>query len=272
MRDVFCDIRRDTVRRALCFLPVCIFVLLIVSACANNAQTQDSFQQPYVHSGSRGGLVFVGVSANFSDRDESISTALRDAARKFSFYNSVNGSSIIKGQTGGSVFDDKFTSEYQLQYDKDLDKYIEQLEFDPEKDIFENNNALFVVARVPSGPTMPSASGHSYGSSRPLWIDSPPLEIGGYIAGIGHSDRHNSHRDTVVKSYERAVISIIGSLGSHITGETYSYQGASVFDIGQLTATEMTVSGTINNFYIIESWTDPFKLSVWTLAIAINGN
>ena len=266
MRDV--DIKRDTMRRALCFLPVCICVLLIVSTCAHKEQIQDDFLQPYVHSGSREALVFVGVSVRFSDREESINAALRDAGRKFSLYNSVHGDSIITGRTGGSVFEDKFTSEYQLQYDKDLDKYIEQLEFDPAKDIFENNNALFVIARVPSGPTMPSASGHSFGGSRPLWIDSPPLEIGGYIAGIGHSDRHNSHRDTVVKSYERAVISIIGSLGSRISSETYSYQGASVFDQGHISATEMTVSGTINNFYVIESWTDPLKLSVWTLAIA----
>ena len=217
--------------------------------------------------------MFVGVSGRFSDREESINAALRDAARKFSFYNSVSGNYTMSERTGGSVFDHRFTSDYELHYDTELDKYIEQLEFDPARDIFENNNALFVIARVTSGPTMPSASGHSYENNRPVWVDVPPLVIDGFIAGIGYSDRQSSHRDTVIKSYERAVISIITSMGSRISGEIHSYQDtASAFGAGQSSASEMTVSGTINNFFIIESWTDPVNLSVWTLAIASNSN
>ncbi|MCL2042514.1 MAG: hypothetical protein FWG89_00085 [Treponema sp.] len=261
-------------RRALCFILVCAFGFFAILACLSTAQTQDNdlpdLPQTYQHSGSRGGLVFVGVSVLFSDRQESINNALKDAARKFSFFNSVSGSYSVNEHTGRSIFDDSFISEYQLHYDNDLEKFIEQLEFDPENDIFENNNALFIVARAPSGPVMPLASGHSSGGSRPLWLDSPPVEIGGYSVGIGYSDRHNSHHDTFVKSYEMAVINIIGNKGSYISSETHSYQGASVFDFSESAASEMNVSGTIINFYVIESWTDPLNLSVWTLAIATN--
>jgi hypothetical protein len=151
-------------------------------------------------------LVFIGVSGKLSCHEDTIKAALNDAARQFSFFYSVIGHSINRDHIGVRVFDVLFSSEYQLDYDNDLDKYLEALEYDLSKDVFENNNALFVTTRVNLDIFMPVFRGHSFNRQRPRWIDNPPKEINGFITGVGFSGRLSSYRDAVVRSYERAVI------------------------------------------------------------------
>ena len=217
----------------------------------------------------QGGLVFIGVSPRLSNRETSIQTALEDAARRFSLYNSVNCTVLRRERIGGGIMDFHINRTYTLQYDEDLEKYIEQLEYDPLSDIYENNNALFIVTRVAANTDTPANRGHSSRGERPQWIDSPPSSIGGFITGVGYSTRLTSHADTVIKSYEYAIVGIMENIAIAVNSDHQHYLNSfSAFGFDINISNDLSSSGVLRNFYILESWTNPADLSVWTLAIA----
>jgi hypothetical protein len=264
------------------FFSLMFAVILFAVPCYGNGnrEQQDSIQigesntviQLNQRAGCQSGLIFIGVSPRLTNRDEAVNIAIRDAARKYSFFNSVSSCFVNRDNVGAGVFDIFIDSDYMLQYDNELDKFIEKLEYDLTKDVFENNNAVFVVTRINSAGNMPLFNGYSFTSSRPYWIDSPPSEIDGFIAGVGYSGRLSSHRDTVVRSYERAVIAIIQNIESLISREQLINQNNfSTFGFEVSSLGESRAYGTLENFYIIESWTNPVDLSVWTLALAKKG-
>jgi hypothetical protein len=68
---------------------------------------------------------------------------------------------------------------------------------------------------------------------------------------------------------ERAVIAIIENMESFIRREHYvAHDSYRAFGFEASSSGETRSQGTLNNFYIIESWTDPVNLTVWTLAVA----
>jgi hypothetical protein len=216
-----------------------------------------------------GNLAFTGVSEKLSNREESVQAALKDAARRLSFFNSISGYSVSQEQSRGGTFDFYINSDRHLLYDDKLEEYLDQLIFDPSADVFEFNNAVFVITHVTSDVSMPLFRGHSWKNERPGWIDTPPSEIEGFIAGTGFSSRLSSHSDTVIKSYENAVIGIIENINIRFRGKQQIYQNNSgAFDYYLDSLNETGAIGELKNFYIIESWTDPKNLSVWTLAVA----
>ena len=244
------------------FTLVCAVVLCAVPCYGKGKHEQTTNVQTGV-------LQFTGVSGKLSSREEAIRTALNDAARRLSFFNWVSGNSVDQEQNGGGTFDFNVSSDYSLQYDADIEKFLEELEYDPATGIFENNNAVFVIAYIISDIPMPQFRGHSFGKERPGWVDAPPAEIEGFIAGTGFSSRLSSHSDTVIKSYENAVIGIIKNMNISVSGEQQGYQNnSSAFDFYLDSSNETDAKGELKNFYIIESWTDLKNLSVWTLAVA----
>jgi len=252
------------VRIKVFFTLACAVVLCAIPCYGKGKQEQTNDVQTGV-------LAFTGVSGRLSSREESVQAALKDAARRLSFFYSVSGYSVNQEQSGRGAFDFNVNSDYVLQYDTDIDKFLEELEHDPATGIFENNNAVFVIAYTKSDVPMPPFRGHSFGTERPGWVDAPPAEIEGFIAGTGFSSRLSSHSDTVIKSYENAVIGIIKNTNISVSGQQQSYQNnASMFDFYLDSSNETGAKGELKHFYVIESWTDPKNLSVWTLAIAVN--
>jgi hypothetical protein len=214
--------------------------------------------------------VFIGVSPRLTNHEDAIQTALMDAAQRLSFFISVSGASIMYERAGSGTFGSYVHFDYRLEYDDDLDKFFDILEYDPQNDVFEFNNAVFVITRVKTGISMPAFRGHFIGGDPPHWIFEPPSLIGGFSAGVGFAGPYLSHRDTVVKSYENAVIVIIENMEIHLTGEAYNYNESSIHNYAAVTQT--SASGTLKHFYIIETWTDPVDLSVWTLSVAVKND
>jgi hypothetical protein len=251
------------VRRLLLF---CAFVLVAVFPARNYAQNNGL---PLTG----GELVFTGVAGRFSNRNDSIQAALRDAARRLSFFYSVKGETLVQEHIGAGVFDYSREVERSLSYDEDLEKHLEKFQFDPSRDVFESNNAVFVVARVSAGQPMPSPAGHSAGRERPAWVDSPPGTIGGFIVGVGFAGRRSFHKDTVIASYENAVFELIENINTTVNDQREIYQNSySIFDFDMSSSSTVVSRAALKNFYIIESWTDPANLSVWTLAVAEKDN
>jgi hypothetical protein len=217
-----------------------------------------------------GGLVFIGGAGVRSDREESVNLALQDIARKVSIFNAVEGEFVSYNKTGSSFFDYASNAQSSLFFDEDYLGFVENLEYDPDTDVMQLDNSIFVRARFrgPEAVQVPYTLSGNRGS-KPGWVDNPPAEISGYRVGIGYAGRRALHRDTVNASFEAAIFSIIRAMSSEVSAGTVNYQGSGSFDYRSANDTAIRARGKLNSFYVLDTWMDPSNMSAWTLAIAL---
>jgi hypothetical protein len=172
----------------------------------------------------------------------------------------------------GSGFLD-YRSEHQgaLHYDEEgYGNYREALEFDPKQDVRIEHQAVFVRTRYRASRSLPVKHRYTAKNERPQWVDNPPRQISGFWVGVGFAGPRLYHKDTVIASYENAVFSIIESISNIVTSKVESVQnsGSAFSSLSVVNTNEVTASGTLGGFYVLETWTDPATKAVWTLAIA----
>jgi hypothetical protein len=214
-------------------------------------------------------LIFHGAAGLLSDREESIRLALEDAARKLAVFHTVEGVFYAYTHIGGGALDYRSDIQTALNYDQDYKRYVEELDFDPERDVLQRGNVIFVRARyrppVPvSIPYTPPPFGEN---GKPGWIDNPP-HISGYAVGLGYAGRRSSPGDTVNKSFESAAFSIIKNTSSLVSGRTESFQGSGAYDVSSTNRSALLARGVLRGFYALDTWTDPQTQGVWILALA----
>jgi hypothetical protein len=167
-------------------------------------------------------------------------------------------------------FEESYIPQYQgyavyknreLIFDEDYEKYMTLLEYDGEKDVYEENNTVFVRTRY-KGEGFIHYSGAANGGEKPLWIENPPSDIDGYPAATGFASGHLAHKNTVIASYEDAVFALLLNSSLKMAGVQETYNNL-LFDTMASRAL-----GTIKGFYVVETWTDPETKAVWTLAVA----
>jgi hypothetical protein len=264
------------------FSMITVSCLLLVLSCASLPFIDSSFplsvgveaesaESLFWHSiPSKNELVFIGGAGVRSNREDSIKLALQDAARKISIFNAVEGQFVAYNKTGSSFFDYTADTKTSLKFNEDYQGYVENLDFDPDTDVVQIENTIFVRTRYSGSGSVqinykPS---RGKGDSRPSWIDSPPKEISGYTVGIGFASRRAMHQDTVNASFEAAIFSIIREVSSNITGGAVNYQGSGTFDYRTTNDNTITARGVLNNFYVLDIWIDKSNMTVWTLAVA----
>lgn len=209
----------------------------------------------------------IGISGRQTKREDEITAAREDAARKVAMYYGLFAESETVQSIGSGFLDHYVDSTISLKYDQQFEKYIDTLSFDPKQNIINSDGVLFVrfTCPVPFTGTISYSSGTKPDGS-PEWTSRPPVIAGNYIIGVGHSGRQLRLKDTVYKSYESAAAALAAQISTTIetkeTADTGAYQNTSV--IIQKSA------GELNNFAVIEIWIDPDNLSVWTLAVAEN--
>jgi hypothetical protein len=210
-----------------------------------------------------GPRVFTGVSsAYYLSRDRALTLALRDAARRVSFFHSVEG--IIKSS---EIYDPQFRiarvdDEKKLVYDTDYEKYIRLLEFDPERDVYTEHGALFVNAVYTGENGGMAVYRRRAGAGKPLWVEYPPVESGGFLCAVGVAGARLSHTDAVIASYEDAVYAFVKNSFSKV------YVSQQSDGTTMLANSFALFSGVVKGFHVLETWTDPKSGAVWTLAAA----
>jgi hypothetical protein len=190
--------------------------------------------------------------------------AKEDAARKASMYHWVYGTLVEWQYIGPGFLDYDVGSASWLDYDEQLEVYMDRLKFDPNKDLTRDNNGVTYI-RFSYPANFPGYIGYSFGKNpdgSPEWTTRPPDSINGFVAGVGHSGRQVRFADTVRKSYEAAVISIVSKVSTVMVTTDTSLQGQAESQISRQS------SGTLSNFLVLEIWVDPETMAVWTLAIA----
>jgi hypothetical protein len=211
-------------------------------------------------------LIFIGVGAFRSNRDEAIALAVENAARQVAIFYRAEGSFKLQSLVGGGFLDYRADTESSLRFDEGYVKYVDGLEYDVETDVRERDNAIFVRTRhsapfsivVPFSPVIDGV--------KPEWVSNPPTELGAYMVGLGHAGRRSQHRDTVNASHENAILSIIRDRSS-ASKSVITSQEVNNSSVGE-SRSRLTASGVVQSFYILEIWTDPQDKSVWTLGIA----
>jgi hypothetical protein len=219
------------------------------------------------------GLVFIGGAGIRSNRDESIMLALEDSARRLSIFNAVEGEFVSYNKTGSGFFDYTSDTQTSLHFDEDYRGFTESLEYDPDTDIIQIDNTIFVRAHF-NGPVavqIPYQLPSETGGEKPGWVDNPPKELSGYHVGVGFAGRRASHRDTVNASFDAAIFSIIREFSSEVSAGTLNYQGSGVFDYRSANDTTISARGVLTGFYVLDTWLDPSNKAVWTLAVARAG-
>lgn len=213
-----------------------------------------------------GKLVLIGGAGTRSNRDEAIRFALLDAARKIAIHQSVRGLSVSAISIGDGAYDFYADAAVDLAFDPEYEKYVEELEFDPETDVLEVGNSVFVRTRWT--PPVPLNVGFfSRGQDRPDWVLNPPETIDGFLVGVGRSNSHSRRYSAMITSYENAIGSILNSLDSSVRSGLGSIENTSGY-VATSSSAIQKAEGILSQFYILEVWTDPKDNSVWTLAIA----
>jgi hypothetical protein len=215
-----------------------------------------------------GRLVFIGVAGIRSRRQESIERALEEAAKKVSIFERVEGTIYSYSSQGGRFLDYRSETTSVLNYSQNYRDYIEKLEYDPDADVFQQENAVFVRVRYKGSLPLSYQSPASGSGGRPGWVDNPPQTISGYAAGVGYAGRRNAHRDTVIVSYENAILAIIRDQSSKIWSTSEGLRGSGFLDYSAVNQKGISAGGVLTGFYVLETWTDPATKEVWTLAIA----
>jgi hypothetical protein len=257
---------------------VVLFCSLLIFACASGQKRSSS---PPVENGKSdlgrvwstfpadGKLVIIGAAGRQLRREDAIMLALEDAAKKAAFFHGIYGYTETFVQYGISYYDFDSGKSVGFIYDDEYLKYIDQFEFDEEKDVFEEDNSVFVRVRFNAGSVPPLNLKPTMAGKTPEWIRTPPKDLGDYTLGVGYAFRHSHFKDAVITSYEAAAASILNKLHSQAASVADSFETAGYSDT--VTMELQVAEGFLTEFYVLETWVNPDDRSVWTLAIAKNG-
>ena len=245
-------------------LVICVAMVICACASSNSQGSKGNLTYNYwVTLPKSGELVVLGVSGKLHSRNAEIKAATEDAARKISMYHSVWASVEHEQKIGAGYLDYYLNSKTQLEYDKQLDKYIEKLKFDPARDIKRNKDGgVFIQFTYPLN--FPGSISYKSGKNpdgSPEWTTKRP-QIDGFITGVGASGRLEELGNTFRKSYENAVSSIVSNYSSKM--EISNTEKGSAIETYIIQESE----GLLSNFLVLEVWLDPKTRAVYTLAIA----
>jgi hypothetical protein len=253
--------------------PAILFLSFALSACSTPPppppESAGSAPVYFWNSLPAGELVFIGGAGLRSDREESVNLALQDIARKVSIFHAVEGEFVSYNKAGSSFFDYASSVRSSLFFDEDYLGFVENLEYDPDADVMQIDNSIFVRARFRGPAAVQIPYPLAGDGSRPGWVDNPPAEISGRPVGIGYAGRRAFHRDTVNASFEAAIFSIIRGMSSRISAGAVNYQGSGSLDYRSANDATISARGKLKGFYVLDIWIDPSNMGVWTFAIAL---
>ena len=215
-------------------------------------------------------ITIIGVSNNMAGGLESqIEAAKLDAARKISLFLGVEGKIESVNASGSRGFFDHVNAvDANLDYDEDYQRYVERLKFDPKKDVFKTDDAVFVQFKYDASmPALEYPSTRKQ-QGRPDWTrgqNLPPFD--GYYTAVGRASKQRWFKDTVTRSTDAAVYSLIGQVSTRIV------ESVIINADGTTSNAIHTISeGKLSQFLILEFYIEPGTGAIYTLAIAKKGD
>ncbi|MDR2759961.1 MAG: LPP20 family lipoprotein [Spirochaetaceae bacterium] len=228
--------------------------------------TDPSFEEMYdsnywVTKPQGGAITVLGIAGRRSNREEAITEALADAARKAALYHGVRGESAAVLNQGSGNLDYFSDFDYRLYLLNDVENYISDLVFDRNKDIVEKDGSVLVrvqyfgVSDIPVYETI-------LGNGTPAWVSDYTASVPGFLIAVGYSKNRGSLQKTYQASYENAIVSLLPRLSSRVSNEVIDTEG------GKITRNISISSGVLENVMILETWFDRKINALWTLVAA----
>ena len=279
-------------KNKLSFLAVLVPVFLFLS-CANipffrgknseSVQSQGGFAQydssesaqeqktgrHWICGAQDGQLIIIGVSSRLSKPNDELEAAKQDAARKAAMYHGVQGSVVSVNRTSSNIMEYTSDSVISLNYDTNVDRYLERLSFDPEKDVVRTAGVsgtpgAVIVRMKYSAPDLVNVNYNSVTrDGAPSWTNNRDLpEVPGYITAVGLSGKKAQLKDTITSSMHAAAARLI-----EVASTQFSIMEKSSSNAGSSSSMQSRSEGRMNNFQVLEFWTAD-NGSVYTLAIA----
>jgi hypothetical protein len=242
---------------------VIIAFVLILCACVTS-ETPETPVSHIITQPNQDSLVILGVSARLSTRANEVAVATEMAARKVAMYHGLIASFEEVQIIGAGFFDYVHDIHSWVNYDQQLEKYMDRLSFDPDKDLFRDSRGnVFIRFSYPAiFPGIINYQFEKRADGRPEWIRQPPGEINGFIAGVGRSGRLERFADTFTKSCEAAAVAIAANISTMIETTDMTIENQTALQFHRQSMANMT------HFFILETWIDPQTGAVYTLAIA----
>jgi hypothetical protein len=209
-----------------------------------------------------GDVTVVGIAGRKRNRDEAIADALADAARRVSLYYGVYGEAVTVLREGSNLLDYFAGTDYTLNIHNAVERYIDALSFDKEKDVYEKNGAVYVRTRYTGVQNVPPYRSGVTGAM-PDWVRECQAEIPGFLVGVGASRNKGSLQKTCIASYENAVVSLLSRLSAQVEESIIDVGGR-----GRITQSVTKSKGTLSTVLILETWFDRKTGTVWTLLAA----
>lgn len=270
MQFILLVLREGSLNKKIFLFTATIF-LSCSSFCFTDNTTLPSMQEQYSSGywlpiSSNNKLTVIGVSNQMMRRQDEITSAKEDAARKVAMYYGIQGSLEMTNRTGSGLLDYAHSSNIDLAYEADYERFIDQLTYDPQEDVLRTSEGIFV--RFQHNTNVMNISYNArLNNDRPSWIrnqDMPVIE--GFVTAVGFSRNQRRLKDTIFKSAENAVIRMIEDLYTTVNTREVSVTGQ-----GSSSVIHARSEGRLNNFQVIEFWIEPETRYVYTLAIARAG-
>ena len=212
-------------------------------------------------------LIFFGVASRQIKPELEIEAAREDAAKRVSMYHGLKASVVSVQSIGTNALDYYSDSDFQMEYNTQLDVYKSGLTFDPERDVIRGDTVVFVRFSYPGVfPVSINYTSARESDGSPGWVRRPPLEINGFMVQTGFARRQQRLRDTIAKACEDAIVQLINRFSSTINStDTSANERSASFVTHQS-------SGKLSNFMVMETWIDPENLSAWIFTVAKTAN
>jgi hypothetical protein len=216
-------------------------------------------------------LVFIGAVGRRSSRADNLRLAIEDAAKRVAIFHSVYGEYALENNIGSGAFDYTNNVHAVMYFNEGgASQYIDALKYNADIDTIEIENVFFIRTTYPSALPYPVNYRPVYNSEgKPDWIENPPYEINGYEVSVGFAGRHSSMADTYEVSRNNAIYAIIRNINSVFQSSGLLYLNSGNL-FGYKTSNDNIVFsyGTLNGFYVLDTWIDKSAKTIWTLAIA----
>jgi len=198
-------------------------------------------------------------------RDSELEAAKEDAARKVSLFNGVQGTIETFSKSGSAgYFDFINQSNVNLVYDTNYDKYISQLKFDPDKDVYKSDNAVFVRFTYSTAVDDMQYTSVTDTNGNPGWVNYRNLpQISGYNVAVGFAQKQRWVKDTISKSVDAAVARMIEDMSTRVEASDLAQSG-----YGSSGTISTRSEGKLTDFVVLEFWVEPGTGNVYTLAAA----
>ena len=252
---------------------ICALAYTLVNcSTSNTVQSAPKAADDYwITTPKQGSLVILGVSGPQLKHETEIEAAKEDAARKASMYHGIRASFTSVQSIGTNFLDYFVDSQLTMEYDQQLEQYMDKLTFDPQHDVRSAEGSICIRFSYPvSFPAAVTFSSPRNPDGSPEWIKRPPNEIAGFMAETGYARRQARLKDTIAKSNESAVAALITRSSTTVGTSDISLLSSSTER--NTAVIQQQSKGNLAYFTTLETWIDPESQAVWTLVIAQSVN